>query len=163
MSDKSKIVLIDDEADLCLLVKGNLEGTGEFEVVATSDPLQAENLCRSEQPDLILLDNVMPGRKGSDIVKTLKKDDTTKNIPIIMISGKGEMIFSRKKGQFQWQPNNPVAQARGEVVEGKNPEALAQAYGVDDYVSKPFTTEVLAQVIKDVLEKAKKRREAAEE
>ncbi len=163
MSEKTKIVMVDDESDLCLLVKGNLEETGEFEVVTTADPAQAENLCRSQLPALILLDNVMPGKKGSDIVKALKKDSVTKDIPIVMVSGKGEMIFSKKKGQFQWQPNNPAALARGEIVEGKDPESLARAYGVDDYISKPFTTEVLVQVIKDVLEKARKRKEASEE
>ena len=96
--------------------QGNLEGTGEFEVATSTDPAQAESLCRSQLPELILLDNVMPGKKGSDIAKALKKESSTKDIPIVMISGKGEMIFSKKKGQFQWQPNNPAALARGAIV-----------------------------------------------
>ena len=159
---KCKILMIDDEPDLCLLVKGNLEETGEFEVTTSTDPLQTEALCQSQAPDLILIDNVMPQRKGSDIVKALKKENSTKNIPVIMISGKGEMVFIKKKG-FQWQPNNPATRDRGEIVEGKDAEMLAQAYGVDDYISKPFTTELLIQVVKDVLEKARKKRERAEE
>src|SRR3989338_5758846 len=102
MADKTRIVMIDDEADMCVLVKGNLEETGEFEVVTSSDALQGEALCRQEKPDLILLDNVMPQKKGSDIVKALKKSADTREIPIVMISGKGEMIYLKKKGQFQW-------------------------------------------------------------
>ena len=163
MSDKKKIIMIDDELDLCLLVKGNLEDTGEFEVLTTSDAPNAAALCQKEMPDLVLVDNVMPAKKGSEIVKELRKNAATKGIPIIMVSGKGEMIFSKKKGQFQWQPNNPVAQNRGEVVEGKDPEVLAKAYGVDDYISKPFTTELLLQVIKDVLERINKQKAETEE
>lgn len=163
MSDKKRIIMIDDEPDLCLLVKGNLEDTGEFEVVTTSDAQNAAALCIKEMPDLILIDNVMPAKKGSEIAKELKKNPDAKGIPIIMVSGKGEMIFSKKKGQFQWQPNNPVAQGRGEVVDGKDPEVLAKAYGVDDYISKPFTTELLLQVIKDVLERTSKQKAETEE
>ena len=162
MGEKSKILIVDDESDLCLLVKGNLEETKEFDVITCTDPKQVEDLCQKEKPDLLLLDNIMPARKGSDIVKVLKSGEETKNMPIIMISGKGEMVFSKKKGQFQWLPNNPAARSRGEIIEGKDPEELSKAYGVDDYISKPFTTELLIQVIKDVLEKARKKREKEE-
>ncbi|MFH1360787.1 MAG: response regulator [Candidatus Omnitrophota bacterium] len=159
MSEKKKIVMIDDEPDLCLLVKGNLEETGEFNVVTHSDPLTAEALIQQEKPDLVLLDNVMKGKKGSEIAQALKKKDETKEIAIIMVSGKGEMVYSRKRDQFQWLPNNPMAQSRGEIVEGKDPQVLSTAYGVDDYVSKPFTTDLLIEVINDVLKKKQKQKE----
>jgi len=181
VSDRRKVLMIDDEPDLCLMVKNNLEGTGEFDVVITSrlvanldklvesenfslvetsllgnnssNPEQAEELCQQENPDVLLLDNVMPKRKGSDIVKALKSDSATKHIPIIIVSGKGEMVYSKKKDQFQWLPGNPAARQRGEIIDEKNPQKAAKQYGVEDYVSKPFTTEVLTTVIKEVIEK----------
>jgi len=156
MADKIKVAMIDDEMDLCLLVKGNLEETGEFTVVASADPQNAEQFIKQELPDVVLLDNVMPDRMGSEIAKLLKKDETTRRIPIIMVSGKGEMVYNKKKQDFQWIPNNPLAQKRGKLPEVKGSEALAGAYGVDDYISKPFATEVLVDVIKEVL-KAKKK------
>lgn len=156
MENKIKIVMIDDEPELCLLVKSNLEDTGGFEVVTTSDPMTAENLCVQQKPDLILLDNVMPGKKGEDIAKSLKKNAVTKRVPIIVVSGKGEMVFDKKKKQFQWQPSNPMVKQRGKIIDEKSPERAAAAYGVEDYISKPFTTEVLIDVIKDVVERAKK-------
>ena len=159
MADKKKILVIDDEADLCILIKENLEGTGQYVVVTSTNPLEAESLCKREKPDLVLLDNIMPTRKGSEIVKVLKNDSGLKSIPIVMISGKGEMVYSKKKGQFLWQPNSPAAKGRGGVVEGKNPEILSKAYGVDDYISKPFTTEILVQVIGDVIAKSVKAQE----
>ena len=156
MPEKIKIVMIDDEEDLCQLVKANLEDKGEFQVVTLTNPDQAEDFIRQQNPDLILLDNVMPKRKGSDIVKVLKKDVTTKRIPIIMVSGKGEMVYNKKKSEFKWVPNNPLVRDRGQLPDVKGAEALSQAYGVDDYISKPFTTDILVEVIQDVLKRRKK-------
>ena len=159
MAGQKKILVIDDEADLCTLIKENLETTGQFAVVTSTNPLEAESLCQKEKPDLLLLDNIMPARKGSEIAKALKSDSATKGIPIVMISGKGEMVYSKRKGQFQWMPNNPATKDRGQVAEGKNSEVLSKAYGVDDYISKPFTTEILVEVITDVIAKREKAKE----
>lgn len=156
MGDKIKIVMIDDEADLCLLVKSNLEDTGEYTVATSTNPETAESFIKQEAPNLLLLDNVMPKRKGGDIVKALKKDPELKRLPIIMVSGKGEMVFDKKKQEFKWMPNNPLTKDRGTLPDVKGAEALSQAYGVDDYVSKPFATELLIEVIKDVLQKKAK-------
>ena len=156
MADKIKVAMIDDEQELCLLVKGNLEDTGEFDVITSNDPQGAEDFIRREKPDLILLDNVMPKRLGSDIAKKLKKDDETRRIPIIMVSGKGEMVYNKKREDFQWIPNNPITKERGKLPDVKGSEALSEAYGVDDYVSKPFATGILVEVIKEVLSRRKK-------
>jgi CheY-like chemotaxis protein len=156
MAEKIKILMVDDEQDLCFIVKANLEDTGNFIVVTTSNPLEVEEIVRKEKPNLIMLDVVMPQRKGSEIVASLKKDPEMKQIPIIMVSGKGEMVYNRKKDEFKWMPNNPMAKERGALPEVKGAEALAQAYGVDDYVSKPFTTDLLVEIINENLAKAKK-------
>lgn len=155
MSDKTKVVMIDDEADLCFIVKANLEDTGNFQVVTTSNPLEAEDVIRREMPDIILLDVVMPKRRGPDIVASLKKDPQLQKIPIVMVSGKGEMVYNRKKDEFKWMPNNPMTQDRGSLPDAKGAEALAQAYGVKDYVSKPFTTDLLVEVIGQTLANVK--------
>ena len=157
MAEKTKVVLIDDEPDLCFVVKANLEDTGELDVATTSNPQEAEDVVRREKPDIILLDVVMPQRNGVDIVASLKKDSALAKIPIIMVSGKGEMVFDKKKNEFKWMPNNPAAKNRGSLPEAKGAEALAQAYGVADYISKPFQTELLIQVIHEVLEKVRQR------
>ena len=159
MAGVKKVLVIDDEADLCTLIKENLEATGQYSVVTSTNPLEAESLCQKEKPDLLLLDNIMPTRKGTEVAKALKNNPATKGIPIVMISGKGEMVYSKKKGQFQWMPNNPAAKDRGQITEGKDPEILSKAYGVDDYISKPFTTEILVQVIGDVIAKSEKAKE----
>jgi two-component system alkaline phosphatase synthesis response regulator PhoP len=162
MGDKIKIVMIDDEPDLCLVVKDNLEDKGEFEVTTLTDPLQAETVIRQHLPDLILLDIVMPKRKGQEIIAALKKDQELKSIPIIVVSGKGEMVYNKKKDEFKWTPHTKLVQERGPLPEVKGAEELAKAYGVDDYVSKPFTTDVLVSIIKEVLQKKRKKTEPEE-
>jgi len=151
------ILLIDDELEYCAMVKEKLEATGEFSVTTLTDPNGAEAKVQQMKPDLILLDNVMPGRMGSDIAKKLKaKGSETRSIPIIIVSGKGEMVYVKKTDEFKWMPNAPLVKTRGPLPEAKGAEALAKAFGVDDYVAKPFKIEILIEVIKDVMARTRK-------
>jgi DNA-binding response OmpR family regulator len=154
MPEKKKILIIDDEPDFCDVVKSNLEETQEFAVQSCSNPEQAETVISQEQPDLILLDNVMPKKDGAQIAQDLRKNEKFHHIPIIMVSGRGEMVYIRKKDQFRWMPNTPIVEGRGKQVDSKNPDVLAKAYGVDDYVAKPFSTTILLQVIREVLKRS---------
>ena len=155
MAEKKKIMVIDDERDLCLLVKDNLEQKGRFEVVVVTDPLTVEEVCTKEQPDLILLDVVMPKRKGSDVAKSLKEGSQTKHIPIVIMSGLGEMVYFKRKDQWKWIPNQPLGRDQKGVVNESSPKRAAEAYGVDNYIAKPFSTDVLIEVIDDVLMRKK--------
>ena len=163
MADKIKVVLIDDEQDLCFVVKANLEDIGDYEVVTCSAPLQAEEVIRQANPDVILLDVVMPERKGTEVVESLRKDPALKKIPVILVSGKGEMVYNRKKDEFKWMPNNPAVVGRGDLPSAKGAEALANAYGVADYISKPFMTDVLVEVINEVVQRYKRKPLAEED
>ncbi|MFA5259801.1 MAG: response regulator [Candidatus Omnitrophota bacterium] len=153
MGDKIKLLMVDDEKDLTMIMKSNLEFSGKFEVVASNDPLNVEELIEREKPNVILLDVVMPQRKGSEIAQALKQNLKTKDIPIIMVSGRGEMVYHKKQDNFKWEPNRRIVAERGTLPEGRSAEALSEAYGVDDYIAKPFSTELLIQVIEGVLEK----------
>jgi CheY-like chemotaxis protein len=152
MAEKFRVVVVDDEVDLCFLIKSILEDKQEFEVATTSKPTEAEQLIRQFKPHVILLDIVMPERRGTDIIASLKKDPELRRIPIIVVSGKGEMVFERKKKEFRWLPNNPLAvKERPNIPSARGVESFSEAYGVADYVSKPFNAEILIQVIMDVL------------
>ena len=153
MAGRIKIVMIDDEADLCDLVKSNLEETGRFIVVTTTRPQETLPICLREKPDLILLDIVMPDIKGPELTKQLKDHKETAHIPIIVISGLGEMVYSKKKDKWLWLPNRTIVLTRGKIIKEKDPERAAQAYGVEGYLTKPFTTETLLDVIEEVLTK----------
>ena len=88
-----KILVVDDEEHLCELMKKCLEESGNFSVTTTSSPIEALKICKSQKPDLIILDVVMPEMEGPEVVRTLKKDPSTNNIKIIVTSGGGEMVF----------------------------------------------------------------------
>ena len=86
MQSKKKILLIDDEKDFCFFVKGNLENTGEFEVIATSSGKDGIKLAYREKPDLILLDLNMPEMSGGEVAQFLSDRPETKAIPIAFLT-----------------------------------------------------------------------------
>jgi len=149
--EKKRILVIDDEEDLCFLIKENLEQTGKFDVITLSNALEAERTVEIEMPDLVLLDVVMPGKKGSDIATALKNNPVTQRIPIIIMSGLGEMVYYKNLKRWKWLPNRPIVFKRGEVIHESLPEHAAEAYGVDDYIAKPFSTGQLLGLISGVL------------
>ncbi len=163
MDNLCKILIVDDEKDFCDLLKENLESLGQFQVSYEIDPQRVEAAIEASRPDIILLDNVMPTRKGSEIVRELKKQEDLKRIPIIMVSGRGEMVYYKKSDSFKWEANRPIVKTRGEISQSKNPDTLAEEYGVDFYISKPVTTEAILEVINDILKRKGMARPSGQE
>jgi two-component system phosphate regulon response regulator PhoB len=86
---KEKILIVDDEEDVLELVRFNLEKEGyKTETAVTSEDALAS--AKSKLPDLIILDLMLPGIDGLEVCKKLKSDSKTENIPIIMLTAKGE-------------------------------------------------------------------------
>ncbi len=86
MAGEKKILLIDDEEDFCFFVKKNLEKTGEFQVLTATKGEEGINLARNKNPDLILLDIVMPRVSGPDVAEALLNNSETKQIPLIFLT-----------------------------------------------------------------------------
>src|SRR3989338_5955850 len=126
MSEAIKVLFIDDEPDLCEMVKLALEGKGGYSVTTTTDPTAAESLFTQTQPDIVILDNVMPKLSGGDVAKKLKALMTERKFPVIMISGKGEFVYLKKSKEFKWMPNAPAVKTRGPLPDIKNSEELAK-------------------------------------
>lgn len=113
-----KILIVEDEADVALMLRYNLEAEG-FEVLAAEDGEEAIEATRHGAPDLILLDWMLPGLSGIELCRRWRARDETARIPIIMITARGE---------------------EEERVRGL-------ATGADDYVVKPFSVpELIARV-----------------
>ena len=83
---KKRILLIDDERDLSLLLKLNLERTGVYEVMAQNQPTQALDSAKRFKPDLILLDIVMPGVSGFEVAAQVRAHEELKRIPIVFLT-----------------------------------------------------------------------------
>jgi putative two-component system response regulator len=87
MPKNIKIVLIDDDQDLCDLLTMELTATGRFQVTASNQSETALALIKTERPDIAILDINMPEIHGVELATTLAQDPQTADIPILYLSG----------------------------------------------------------------------------
>ena len=119
-----RVLVIDDEAPIRLLCRVNLEAEG-IAVLEAADGTTGLELARSDQPDVVLLDVMMPGLDGWRVAEELLEDDRTLGIPIIFLTARAEFRD----------------RARGLDIGGI------------DYVTKPFNPLELAPLVRDLLER----------
>jgi two-component system phosphate regulon response regulator PhoB len=129
---KEKILVVDDEEDILELIRYNLVKEG-YQVSTVTSGEEALNKAKQEMPDLVLLDLMLPGLDGLEVCRELKRQPSTSQIPIVMLTAKTEDI---------------------DVVTGLE-------LGSDDYITKPFSPRVLLARIKAVLRR--KKQEETEE
>jgi len=87
MADAVKrVLIIDDEVDICAFSKKILERTGKFQASCTQDSVEGINLARSDKPDIILLDINMPRLDGGEVAQQLAESPLTSGIPIVFIT-----------------------------------------------------------------------------
>jgi len=98
--DKKIILIIDDEKNFCTLVKKILKLMGDFKVVVATDGKTGIKLAKKAKPDLILLDILMPGMGGFEVLEKLKKDDDTIAIPVVMLSALEDETAKLKAAQL---------------------------------------------------------------
>ena len=127
-----KLLVVDDEKDMIELVKYGFEQDG-FGVVTATSGERALELARREAPDAVILDVMMPGLDGLEVLKRLRSDQRTQSIPIILLSAKG----------------------------GEADRVVGLELGADDYVVKPFSPRELIARVKAVLRRTERREEPA--
>ncbi len=111
MKDLKKILLVDDEEDFCFFAKGYLEKTEKFQVQTVHNGQAALKECRKFQPDLILLDIVMPDMSGDEVAIILLEDPATKNIPIVFLTALAS--------QLPEEGSSPIQNIAGRYFIGK--------------------------------------------
>lgn len=126
MVEPTTVLVIEDEERIRTVLKYNLELDG-FEVYLAEDGQAGLELASEKRPDLILLDWMMPGLDGLQVLSKLKNDERTKGIPVFMLTAKSMMA--------------EVGRALYE--------------GADDYITKPFDVVELGQILKDKLERTR--------
>lgn len=127
---KAKVLVVDDERDIIELVSYNLEVEG-FQVISATAGEKALELVDQENPDIIILDLMLPGIDGLDVCRELKKNDRTSSIPVVMLTAKGE---------------------ESDIVIGLE-------LGADDYITKPFSPRVLVARVKALLRRIESKKE----
>jgi len=121
-SNKKKILVVEDESDIAEELSVRLE-LDHYDVVVAKNGQEGVNKARSEKPDLVILDVMMPKLNGFDVCKILKNEKDTKHIPILMLT---------------------ALQMVGDVDK-------AFESGANDYLSKPYTNERLIQKVHTLL------------
>ncbi len=90
MSNKKKrILVVDDERHIVRLVQVNLERAG-YEVLTAYDGVEALEKVKSEMPDMVVLDVMMPRMDGFEVLKNMQADPRLQNIPVIMLTAKAQ-------------------------------------------------------------------------
>ncbi|MCD4822335.1 MAG: response regulator [Methanococcoides sp.] len=119
---RHKVLIVDDEPDAVIATKRALEADG-YNVIEANNGAMAFDVLKSNIPDVILLDVMMPDMDGFEVCRRLKEEPLYENIPVIMLTAKGEI---------------------NDKVEGLD-------IGADDYMTKPFNLKELKARIKTVL------------
>jgi DNA-binding response OmpR family regulator len=123
-----KILAVDDENDVLLIVKTTLESEG-YDVVSASDGETALEIAMEQKPDVIMLDIMMPGMDGFEVLEHLKENDETAEIPVIMLTG----------------------------VEDKSKIQKAILSGIQYYIIKPFDVKEVVEKLRVVLRDQEER------
>jgi DNA-binding response OmpR family regulator len=122
---KRTVLVVDDERDIVDLITYNLQRNG-YNVLCAYDGTEAIELAQKHVPDLVVLDLMLPGIDGTEVARRMKADARTAQVPIIMLTAKGEET---------------------DVVVGLT-------LGADDYVTKPFSMKILLARLSTVLRRA---------
>ena len=134
MNNQKNIVIVDDEIDILEILKINIE-RNNYKAYCFQDGESAISHILKNLPDLIILDLMLPGIDGFDICRLLKNKDLTKNIPILILSAKGE---------------------ESDIIKGLE-------LGADDYVTKPFSAKVLSARVNTLLRRSLANEEEAKD
>ena len=119
---KGRILVVDDEIYIVHILDFSL-GMEGYEVITALDGEQALEKARTEKPDLIVLDIMMPKLDGYETCKMLKAEAATKDIPVILLSAKGRNVDQK----------------------------IGFEVGADDYITKPFSPRKLVERINAIL------------
>ena len=122
---KAKILVVDDEVNITQILEFSMGAEG-YEVITASNGEEAIDKARKEQPDLIILDIMMPRIDGYEACRILKANPLTKNIPVVLLTAKGRDVDKR----------------------------LGYEVGATDYIVKPFYMAELVARIKTVLRRS---------
>lgn len=125
-----KILAVDDDAMVLAVIKKRLEFAG-YEVITAMEGLEGLKKARTENPDLIVLDLILPNLNGYQICAMLKRDSTYRNIPIVMLTSRSQ---------------------QADIAEGLKA-------GADAYITKPYDPDEFITTIQNLLTKPKQNQE----
>ena len=125
---QKKVLIVDDEKDIVDLITYNLEKEG-FATLNAYDGETALDLAKAKKPDLVILDLMLPGIRGLDVCRFIRKNPETETMPIIMLTARSDQMD----------------------------KVLGLEIGADDYITKPFNIKELIARVRAVLRRSEVR------
>lgn len=132
--DEKTILIVDDEPDMMFYIK-NIFLDKNFNILCASDGQQALNMIQEHNPDLVILDLMMPEIDGLSVCKKLKEDDKTKLIKVLMLTAKSD----------------------------EESKIMALKYGCDDFITKPFSSDEIVTRVENMLDASQLNRDLFQE
>ncbi|MDP2854375.1 MAG: response regulator transcription factor [Smithellaceae bacterium] len=124
----AKILIVDDEQDIADLVSYNLEKEG-FDTIKAYDGADVLKIVKTQKPDLIILDLMLPHMNGLDICRAIRANPEIAHVPVIMLTAKGDEVD----------------------------KIIGLEIGADDYITKPFSVKELIARVRTVLRRSQER------
>jgi two-component system, OmpR family, phosphate regulon response regulator PhoB len=118
----AKVLIVEDDEAIAAMLKYNLKAEG-FSALHTDDGAEALQIMEEQKPDIVLLDWMLPSLSGIEVCRRLRHNEKTRNIPIIMVTARGE----------------------------ESDKLMGLDYGADDYITKPFSPAELIARMRAVL------------
>ncbi len=115
-----KVLIVDDEEPILFLLSAIVSSMPDYTIMRAHDGPEAIETAKAEKPDIMLLDNRMPGMSGLEVCRSIKSEPSLGHTRILMLSCQGQ--------NFDWE--------------------LAQRLGAEAYIAKPFDTETLIDKVK---------------
>lgn len=119
-----KVLIVDDEPFILMIVQDKLEKAG-YKVLSQRNSDGIMKFIKSNKPDLIIMDWMLPGASGLDVCRELKKNRETRSIPLFMLTAKGQEADERSGLQC----------------------------GIEHYITKPFSPRALLRLVEDTIGK----------
>jgi CheY-like chemotaxis protein len=123
------VLAVDDENDMLLITRMTLQDAG-YRVLTALDGMHALESARRDKPDLILLDVLMPGMNGFEVLERLRQDESTRNMPVVIVS----------------------------VLTERERTRLVMDEGIEYYLVKPFDRQDLLDKVRRAIEGAEGRK-----
>lgn len=118
-----KVLIIDDEEAIIIVLKASIEATTDWQVITCSSATKGINMATTERPDAVLLDVSMPKVDGTQVFKALQAETSTQNIPVVFLTAKAR----------------------------SSEQQVLKGLGVAGVVTKPFSPVTISAQIKEIL------------
>ncbi len=144
-----KVLVVDDDVSTVKFLTTALEENG-YESLQAYNGREGLELIQAENPDLVLLDVMMPKRTGFTLIKYLRKDEKYKDLPVIMLTGVAEVLedLDSESEDTQARPYDSLREALRNTIKQMRDEGLLKP---DMFIDKPIDPELLIVKVKELI------------